>query len=189
MVDWNSGRSDPDRTMTEDETLSAALGRGLVVIHSSACPAGAGARCVVCLPWRQAARLAASPFKRSCRAGCGTRRAYARRTPSPRTTWQPRQSVFYTLPSSPRPRWSLPNQSFLILPGNSGLAAGGAELQTKAHLSWVHRQAMLRLGSAQLPKAHPPRSRSRAATPRYARFRLRTWCASSPCCLTRNRLF
>jgi len=115
--------------------LTGPLGRALVVIHSSACPAWAGARCVVCLPWRQAARLAASPFKRSCRAGCGTRRASACRAAQAR---EPRggtsKSVFnplrggfaLALPHAPA-LGGLFRAFSSILPETSALAAGALE--------------------------------------------------------------
>jgi len=60
----------------------------------TACPAWAGARCVCCPARRGAARLAASPFKRSWCSGFRARRAFASCAPSPRNTWQLTSKAF-----------------------------------------------------------------------------------------------
>ena len=91
----------------------------------TACPALAGARCVVAplgagrLAWPL--RLLSGLVARAAALVVPTLAALQARE----TRGSQGQEVFNILPSSPRPRWSLPNQSFLILPGNSGLAAGG----------------------------------------------------------------
>jgi len=119
---------------------------------------GGALRC--CLPWRQAARLAASPFMRSCRAGCGTRRAFACRTPSPRSRVAAQAQRFSFPSSSPRPRRSFPELIFPFPPGTPHLGRGGSEPKPKqktASVRGVVRLCSTLAGVAPDYIPHPPK--------------------------------